>query len=269
MFDLDKLTPALRRALACPACHGGLARTSGGLRCAACANEYPANGEYPDFAPEMRMKSGLGPFYLQDPLHVPHYEAKTRVAFLEIMGGNWDGAVTPEVEDDYLRGHLGAGDAPLLDLACGAGRWTRTLAGHLGSDQVIGLDLGRAMLTSIRAALPEVPVIRASALALPFADGSLGGVNCSNALQLLPDPRAVLFGAGRCLRPGGVFTAFTFLRSESPARRYFQHRHERTFNVRSFTAGELITWLDSAGLALTDLTTEADMVFLTARRRRL
>ncbi len=213
------------------------------------------------------MKSGLGPFYLQDPLHVPRYEGQTRAAFLDIMGGNWDRLLTPEDEDRYLVRHLDRTDVPLLDLACGAGRWTRTLAEHLGSDQVIGLDLSPAMLDVIGTGLPEVAVVRAGALQLPFADRSLGGVNCSNALQLLPDPRAVLHEASRCMRRNGVFTAFTFVRAGRPARRYFQQRHEETFNVRAFSPGELAAWLDSAGLTLTDLTTVADMVLLTARRR--
>lgn len=268
MFDFDQLAAPLRRTLACPGCHGVLEKMPAGLRCERCGGEYRMKHGYPDFAPEIRMKSGLGPFYLQDPLHVPHYETHTRGAFLDIMGGNWDQVLSAEEEDSYLCRHLDRGDAPLLDLACGAGRWTRTLARQLGSDHVIGLDLSQAMLTAIQTELPEVAVVRASALRLPFADRSLGAVNCSNALQLLPDPRTVLHEVGRCLRHGGVFTAFTFLRADRPSRRYFQERHEQTFNVRAFSLGELTAWFDSAGLALTDLTTVADMVLMTARRRQ-
>ncbi|MCS7479396.1 methyltransferase domain-containing protein [Umezawaea endophytica] len=256
----------LLETFACPFCHGALTTGADGLRCPACAADYPSAAGYVDFAPAITMKPGLGPFYLQDPLHVTRYERATRDAFLEIMGENWDRDLTPDREDDYLRTALDAADGLVLDLACGSGRWTRTLVEHLGGARVVGLDLSVPMIDLIRASLPDLCVVRGTALRLPFADRSLGAVNCSNALQLLPDPRSVLREAGRCLRPGGLFTAFTFRRADRPAYRYFQSRHERTFNVRAFRTTELVTWLASAGLELVDLRTPAGMLLFTARR---
>jgi SAM-dependent methyltransferase len=122
------------------------------------------------------------------------------------------------------------------------------------------------MIDTIRAEVPGVRVVRGTALRLPFATGSLGGVNCSNALQLLPEPRNVLREVGRCLRPGGVFTAFTYRRSERPTYRHFQRQQEETFGVRSFTTTELVSWLTAAGLDLVDLRSPAGMLLLTARR---
>lgn len=258
--------PDLAAVFACPRCHGALSADVRGTACAACQRVYPAAAGYLDFAPDVAMRSGLGPFYLQDPLHVPRYERATRVAFLDIMGENWDGDLTPEDEDDYLRTHLSPAHAPVLDLGCGAGRWTRTIAEHVGPSEVVGLDISAAMIDLIRTALPELCVVRGTALRLPFGTGSLGAVNCSNALQLLPDPRAVLQEVGRCLRPGGVFTAFTFRQADRPAYRYFQRRHEETFGVRAFRTTELVTWLGSAGLDLVDLRTRAGMILFTARR---
>jgi SAM-dependent methyltransferase len=252
--------------LACPACLGALVATADGMRCTSCGDAYRDVGEYLDFAPKVHATAGLGQFFLQDPLHVRRYERHTRTSFLQIMGGNWDNTLTPEAEDDYLRAHLTPADVPLLDLACGAGRWTRTLVDHLGQRQVIGLDLSAAMLDAIRAELPGLWLLRGTALQLPFATGSLGAVNCSNALQLLPNPRLVLREAARCLQPGGVFTAFTFRRAESPTYRHFQRRHEETFGVRSFTPTELVRWLVSAGLEPVDLRSPTSMLLLTARR---
>ena len=253
--------------LACPVCLGSLAATADGVECTSCGHAFSDAGGYLDLGPASRAPAGgLGQFFLQDPLHVPRYERHTRTAFLQIMGDNWDGALTPEDEDDYLRAHLTAADAPLLDLACGAGRWTRTLVDHLGLDRVVGLDVSVPMIDTIRAKVPGVRVVRGTALRLPFATGALGGVNCSNALQLLPEPREVLREVGRCLRPGGVFTAFTYRRAERPTYRHFQRQQEETFGVRSFTPAELVTWLGVAGLDLVDLRSPAGMVLLTARR---
>ncbi|REH48526.1 methyltransferase family protein [Kutzneria buriramensis] len=153
--------------------------------------------------------------------------------------------LAPEVEDDYLRTHLTAADVPLLDLA--TGRWTQTLVDHVG--QVLTLD-----------GVDSPPGV------LPFATGSLGAVNCSHALELLPSPREVLREVARCLRPGGVFTAVTARRSDRPTARFFQRQYEEASGVRSFTPTELTTWLGAAGLDLVDLRSPAGMLLLTARR---
>ena len=263
---LEQLSETFHGHFACPSCRGPLSGAADGLRCQSCGHEYSSATGYVDFAPEIRMKPGLGPFYLQDPLHVTRYEKATRAAFLEIMGRNWDHELTAEDEDEYLRRSLAPAEGLVLDLACGAGRWTRELMRIFGDDRVVGLDLSVAMIDLIRTELPTLCVVRGTALQLPFGDGSLGAVNCSNALQLLPDPRAVLQEIGRCLRPGGLFTAFTFRRSDRPTYRYFQRRHEQTFNVRAFHTTELVTWLTSAGLELVDLQSPAGMLLFTARR---
>lgn len=261
---LDLLHERYRDVFACPDCKRALDR----LTCADCDRTYDSAG-YPDFAPQVRMKPGLGPFYLQDPLHVTRYETETRVAFLNLMGANWDNDLTPAGEDDYLRAHLSPADGPVLDLACGAGRWTRTVTAQVGESRVIGLDLSVAMLDLIRAELPNLCVVRGTATQLPFTTGSLGAVNCSNALQLFPEPQAVVQEIGRCLRPGGTFTAFTFRQADRPTYRHFQRRHEQTFNVRAFRVDELVSWLVSAGLELTDLRSPAGTLLLTARRAML
>lgn len=252
--------------LACPGCLAPLAATADGMRCASCKCHYRDANGYLDFGPEPHDEAGLGQFFLSDPLHVRRYERHTRASFLQIMGSNWHNTVTPQVEDDYLRAHLTPADVPLLDLACGAGRWTRTLIDHLGPPQVVGLDLSKAMIDAIRSELPDLRILRGTALRLPFASGSLGAVNCSNALQLLPNPRLVLREAARCLRAGGILTAFTFRRADSPTYRYFQRQHEETFGVRSFAVTELVRWLGSAGLDLIDLHSPAGMLLFTARR---
>jgi SAM-dependent methyltransferase len=97
--------------------------------------------------------------------------------------------------------------------------------------------------------------------------GSLGAVNCSNALQLFPEPQTVFQEIGRCLRPGGTLTAFTFRQAERPTYRHFQRRHEQTFNVRAFQVDELVSWSISAGLELVDLRFSACTVLFTARRK--
>ncbi|KAL4525514.1 hypothetical protein Ndes2437A_g03969 [Nannochloris sp. 'desiccata'] len=51
---------------------------------------------------------------------------------------------------------------------------------------------------------------------LPFATGSLAAINASAAIHCWPNPQAALVEISRCLRPGGVFVASTFLSGIAP-----------------------------------------------------
>jgi SAM-dependent methyltransferase len=258
-----------QQALACPNCHQPLALGDDGAACTDCGARYPDHGSYLDFVGSTAaMPIGLGPLLLNDPLHVGLYERHTRAAFLKIMGANWNGELSEHDEDHYLEQHLGpTPEGPVLDLACGAGRWTRTLAACVGVDRLIGLDLNVAMLDQTRIALPEILLVRASAGALPFADQSLAGVNCSNALQVLPSPHRVIAEIGRCLQPAGIFTAFTFRRAENPLYAYLQHQHATAFNVRPFDERELKRWLHDASMRLADITVVCDCLLFAATRQ--
>ncbi|WP_224364191.1 class I SAM-dependent methyltransferase [Hyalangium versicolor] len=256
-----------REAVACPECHGPVTPVPEGFRCAPCGASYPLRTGYVDFAPRAAMKKdGLGPFYMQDPLHITRYEDHTRAVFVNLMGTNWGGALSKADEDGYIREQLKPATGPVLDLACGAGRWTQAVVGKAGLDRVIGVDLSVAMLQAIQAAIPGLATVRAHAQKLPFGTGRIGAVNCSNALQLFPDPGAVFREVARCLSPGGTFTVLTFRKAERPLYRHFQSRHEAAFNVRSFTVDEIQGWLDAAGLKLVDLRTPQTFLMFAARR---
>jgi ubiquinone/menaquinone biosynthesis C-methylase UbiE len=197
---------------------------------------------------------------------VPLYETSSRPAFLRLMGTNWDEDLSEADEERYLRERLQAVAGPVLDLACGAGGWTRVIADAVGREQVVGLDLSVPMLETARRALPAVSVVRASALALPFADATLGAVTCWNALQMLPEPARVIAEVGRCLRRGGSFVALTFRRAGDPIYRYFQRRQEQTFNVQAFAEDEITRWLADAGLQVRDLGRPGSFLLITATK---
>jgi SAM-dependent methyltransferase len=248
---------------ACPTC---LQELSPGPTCGACGTPYGADGGYVDFVGEPWSVDGLGQIFMADPLHVPLYEASSRPAFLRLMGTNWDDTLSEADEERYLRKRLEGVAGPVLDLACGAGRWTRVIADAVGAEHVVGLDLSVPMLETIRSVLPAVAVVRGSALALPFGDGTLGAVTCWNALQMLPRPEQVIAEVGRCLRPGGTFVALTFRKAADPVYRYFQRRQEETFNVTAFAAEEIVRWLADAGLEAHDLAGPGTFLLITATK---
>jgi SAM-dependent methyltransferase len=243
----------LRAWLACPACRGELSPVEEGVACRPCGAAYRVTDGCLDFVAEPLGVTGLGQIFMADPLHVPLYEASSRPAFLRLMGSNWGGDLSEADEERYLHERLEGVNGPVLDLACGAGRWTRVIADAVGVEHVVGLDLSVPMLQAMRKALPTVPVVRGSALALPFGDGTLGAITCWNALQMLPQPERVIAEVGRCLRPGGSFVVLTFRQACDPIYRYFQRRQEETFNVSAFAEEEITHWLAQAGLEVRHL----------------
>jgi SAM-dependent methyltransferase len=95
---------------------------------------------------------------------------------------------------------LGPGTGMCLDICCGTGAHAPALAGQ--GRTPVGVDLSGGQL---RHAVGRLPVARADATALPFADGSLPAAVCVLAHTDLPDYAAVLREAARVLRPGGRF----------------------------------------------------------------
>jgi SAM-dependent methyltransferase len=100
--------------------------------------------------------------------------------------------------------------APLvLDVATGTGRLPRALLRQPAFDgRVIGLDLSRRMLRqAVRLTgqfADRLTYVWQDARQLPFDDGTFDAVTCLEALEFMPNPRAVLAELVRTLRPGGV-----------------------------------------------------------------
>jgi SAM-dependent methyltransferase len=108
----------------------------------------------------------------------------------------------------------------VLDVACGTGVLTRSLALRVGADgHVTGLDLGEGMLERARAAplqdgAAPIEYVQGSADALPFGDGAFTVVTCQQGLQFFPDRAGALAEFRRVLAPAGrlVVACWTDLR---------------------------------------------------------
>lgn len=211
--------------------------------------------------------AGYGRLLAEDPASLERCEDVLRPATCDVLGGNWDELVTAYDEDAYLSRRLRAAPGPVLDLACGSGRWTRVLAEHLGPDRVIGLDLLPAALARAREAVPRARFIEGDARELPFPDAHLGAINCSDALHLLPDVERVIAEVARCLHPAGTFTVSTFRTAARPFQRWLQRSHEVVFGARSFDPAQLAGSLTAHGLDVVDSSGPASFLLLTARRR--
>lgn len=264
-------------ALRCPSCQSAsLDVGDSRARCQRCAKTYPIAGGIVDLSADAVTRPAdddtadlLAQLAAMPRLGL-HYEAMLRPAYLRLSGSNWGDDVTIADEDAFLRRHLRDTDGPVLDLAAGAGRWTRIVTDTVGADRVLALDMALPMLTVLRGSVPEVPAVLGSALSLPFDDASFGVVNCWNALQAFPDDAATAIAEiGRCLRPGGTLTMMTFRWDDDPIARHFQATQyfpSRPQGHLLFEQDEITRWLADAGLTVREQWCPGTFVFLTAER---
>lgn len=100
----------------------------------------------------------------------------------------------------------------VLDIACGTGDFTRSLAAA-GTGQVVGCDFAHQML--IRAATCKTDRIawcEGDALRLPFSDGSFSLVGCAFGVRNFQDLDEGLSEMHRVLLPGGRAVILEFTR---------------------------------------------------------
>lgn len=95
---------------------------------------------------------------------------------------------------------LGAGER-VLDLACGSG--DLAIAAAEAGARVVGLDFSAGMLRAAQERGVVCGLVRADALALPFADGAVDAVVSGFALRNFVDLPAAFTESARVLRHGG------------------------------------------------------------------
>ena len=113
---------------------------------------------------------------------------------------------------------VGAGQS-FLDIACGQGGPGLWVAQETGAS-LIGVDSSRAAIESASAAARRrglegrATFVLADAAATGLPGARLDGAMGTDALQLMPDPGAVIKEVARVVRPGAVFAFTTWLSSE-------------------------------------------------------
>jgi len=125
-----------------------------------------------------------------------------------------------------LRGDLEAGEARVLDVACGTGDLTLTLFESTCA-QVVGTDFCRPMLelaarkaSKLKAA---ISLVEGDALSLPFRDDSFNGVTIAFGLRNFSSTEGGLKELLRVLKPGGKAAVLEFSKPIGPGFRAAFH----------------------------------------------
>jgi SAM-dependent methyltransferase len=136
------------------------------------------------------------------------YERRHR----EVLGGKWSKAWglwrLPEEE----LGILGpVKDLDVLELGCGAARWSLALAAD--GAHAVGFDLSRAQLGHARRERARrrssLPLVQGNAERLPFAGARFDLVFCDWGAMTFCDPFRTVPECARILRPGGALAFAT------------------------------------------------------------
>ena len=99
-----------------------------------------------------------------------------------------------------------AGDARILDCACGRGFYLNMIR-HVSACRLVGLELEADIIAKARrnvGHLPDITLTRGTIYALPFPDDYFDGVILSEILEHIDDDVAGLREVWRVLKPGGV-----------------------------------------------------------------
>lgn len=126
--------------------------------------------------------------------------------FAEIYDRRWSSYVSNTLSfliDHLQRSQQISGNEHILDIACGTGELEKRLLNVHSDLKIIGVDISEKMLDMARLKLPNLEFVKASAIALPFADHKFDMVVTVSAFHYFDQPLDTLEEIRRILKPQG------------------------------------------------------------------
>lgn len=121
--------------------------------------------------------------------------------------GRW----SRHVAEDFVAWLACGPGARWLDVGCGTGALTATVADRCRPRTVIGLERSTAFVTSARTTVPTATGFAvADARALPFPEAVFDVAVSGLMLNFLPEPADWVREAARVVRPGGLVAAYVW-----------------------------------------------------------
>jgi SAM-dependent methyltransferase len=142
--------------------------------------------------------------------------------------------------DAVLRGLRRVPHDRVLDIGCGTGLLASRISDELPGSKIVGCDFSRGMLSQAAQNGRIAALVQASALSLPFAEGSFDAVVTTEAFHWFPDQGQALTELHRVLVPKGrIFVSLINPPFEAMA---------RAGRRLSQLAGEPARWPTRAGM---------------------
>lgn len=166
----------------------------------------------------------------------------------EIENGHWWYVARRRIIFDWVVRRARALDRPrILDIGCGTGFNIEHLR-SLGLTRVVGLDFSSDALAFCRSR-NLTGLVQGDATSAPFRDGSFDMILALDLIEHVEDDVTAMRGLARLLAPGGVLVIFT------PAFQFlWGHQDEVSHHFRRYTAPELRSKIENAGLRVDKLT---------------
>lgn len=174
-------------------------------------------------------------------------EAQVYKQIQQIEHDHWWYVARRKIIFDWVVRRARALDRPrILDIGCGTGFNIEHLR-SLGFSRVVGLDLSSDALAFCHSRqLPAL--VQGDATRAPFRDGSFDMILALDLIEHVEDDVTAMRGLSRLLKPGGVLVIFT------PAFQFlWGHQDEVSHHFRRYTAGELRSKIEDAGMQVEKL----------------
>jgi SAM-dependent methyltransferase len=199
----------------CPRCKHGLTSTDSAFQCQVCGRLYPIEDEIPDFIPE-DLKQSEHPV-LRSVSNLDRlarvYESKL---WYPVVYRFYGGLFIPSVKKEVcmITEMVDSEKGVVLDVACGTGLFTRSIAKK--ARLVYGVDISKGMLEQAvkyrnKENLSNIRFARAKAENLPFPDSYFDGLTCCGALHLFADTMQALMEMSRVMKHESRIAVMTFV----------------------------------------------------------
>jgi len=256
----------------CPSCKKSLKYCDGELFCPKCGKKYSENNGILDFLLISDSNKDMDDYFnsASDYYESISYQSK----LYSFYGGIFThppkvvvSMINKSIKEG-LNNSLNPNNKFILDLACGTGMFTRSIAEK--AFHVCGVDSSVNMLKkAIEFAeiknLKNITFIRASAQELPFQNDLFDGVLCTGALQLFPDLNTVLKEINRVTKNKGRLAALTYIKRgvwKDP-----EHQsHLKKLGIYFFEVEELEQTLKSNGFYDFKYDIRGSMIFVVAEK---
>lgn len=246
-----KMLVKLDQYYVCPECYSNLIHYEKKLECIYCKKYFKIQQGIVDFfikSDSNKDIPAIKSVQFIDQL-AKFYESKLWYPLVYHLYG---GIKIPKIKDTVkmITEMIDPEERVVLDVACGTGIYTRSIAKH--AKFVYGFDISQGMLEkakflSTQENLRNIEFFKANVEKIPFSDEFFDAASCSGALHLFQDTTRALKEIARVLKPKSPFSVMTFTRRRFLKYRFIYEHIKEDHGAEIFGLKELSNMLHAGG----------------------